>query len=378
MRILYLINSLSAGGAEIHLLALTREMIQRGHTVHLCVLTNKTVGGSRNLTQEFIQTGTKLTFLSDSIANKLHEVVRWIRLYRLVKKYQPDLLHSHLPRSDFAAVLIKKVFPRCVWICTLHDAHIKGNYSGYWIFHYLSQVWRVSDHVIAVSSAVSDWAALQIKISANKMSVIHHGIQCQGISTVEQRSVSTVDPRHRYISCLARYEPRKGIEYLIRAMPKILSHVPNARLIVAGSNPNAYKECLLSLAIELKVDPYISFQDFCEDPVNFLAASEMFAFASISEGFGLVLLEAMRAGLPIVASNIEPINQIVLQNKTGLLVEPKDPSAFADAIVHILKNPQIGQRMGQEGHHRCVSHFSEEVMANTVEDLYLQLFEQHK
>ena len=375
MRILYLTNSLSAGGAEIHLLALAREMTQRGHTVHVCVLTRETVGGSRNLTQEFIQTGAEITFLSDSLVNKLQEVVRWIRLYRLVKVYQPDLLHSHLPRSDFAAVIIKKMFPRCIWICTLHDAHIKGNYSGYWIFHYFSKVWRVSDHVIAVSSAVFDWATRQIKIPANKMSVIHHGIQCQGISMPEQRAVSTLDPRYRYIGCLARYEPRKGIEYLIRAMPEILSHFPHARLIVAGSNPNGYKEHLVSLATELKVDAYISLQDFCENTVAFFDSLEIFAFASISEGFGLVLLEAMRAGLPIVASNIAPINQIVLQNETGLLVEPKDSSAFSEAIIHLLKNPQVGQQMGQEGHHRCVTHFSEEVMANTVEALYLQLLE---
>ena len=168
MRILYLINSLSAGGAEIHLLALAREMTQRRHTVHVCVLTRETVGGSRNLTQEFIQTGAEITFLSDSLVNKLQEVMRWIRLYRLVKVYQPDLLHSHLPRSDFAAVIIKKIFPRCIWICTLHDAHIKGNYSGYWIFHYLSKVWRVSDHVIAVSGAVFDWATRQIKSQQSK------------------------------------------------------------------------------------------------------------------------------------------------------------------------------------------------------------------
>jgi glycosyltransferase involved in cell wall biosynthesis len=375
MRILYLINSLSAGGAEIHLLALAREMIKRGHTVHVCVLTRETVGGARNLTQEFIQTGAEITFLSDSLANILQEVVRWVRLYRFVKVYQPDLLHSHLPRSDFAGVIIKKIFPRCVWICTLHDAHIKGNYSGYWIFHYFSKVWRVSDHVIAVSSAVFDWATRQIKIPANKMSVIHHGIQCQGISMREQRTVSTLDPRYRYIGCLARYEPRKGIEYLIRAMPKIIGQCPNARLAVAGSNPNGYKESLLSLATELNVDAYISFQDFCEEPVDFLSALEVFAFASISEGFGLVLLEAMRAGLPIVASNIAPINQIVLQNETGLLVESKDPAAFAEAIVHLLRDPHVGQRMGQEGHNRCVNHFSEEVMAHTVETLYFQLLE---
>ena len=112
---------------------------------------------------------------------------------------------------------------------------------------------------------------------------------------------------------------------------------------------------------------------FESDVPAFLHTLDVFALASRSEGFGQVLIEAMAAGKPVVASRIAPLTEIVVDGDTGLLVEPENPKAFAEAIVWLLTHPNVAQQMGRRGQKRVRDHFSAEQMAAETLALYQQV-----
>ena len=129
---------------------------------------------------------------------------------------------------------------------------------------------------------------------------------------------------------------------------------------VTGSDPNNYAQEMMRLADKLGVGHVVDIQGFCDTPIDFLRRLDVYAFASISEGFGIVLLEAMAEGLPIVASNIYPINHIIIDDETGILVSPTKPDEFAVAIMRLINDQTMKDRIGVAGMKRCRNEFTEQ------------------
>lgn len=371
MRIMYVINSFGAGGAERHLLALVDYMIRCGHAVRVVALTGCIAGGAKDMSAEFMATGATTTTLDYIGAKAFRDIGRWFKLVGLVRKESPEIIHSHLPRADFAASIAKALVPKIVWISTIHDAYIKGVYSGYWIFPWLGWNWRRANHVVAVSGHARRWALENFRLPEARISVIYHGIA--GAPAAGVRDDNRERQQSCVIGCLARFEPRKGISTLIRAMVGVCAKFPSARLMLAGSDPAGYAKEMRTLADSLKIGHAIEIRGFCNTPFDFLRTLDVFAFASASEGFGIVLLEAMTVGLPIVASDIYPINHIVVDEHTGLLANPDDPEAFASAIISLLEDPERARAMGEAGRRRCAEEFSEKRMTESIGNLYLDL-----
>lgn len=366
MRIVYLVNTLGAGGAEAHLLNLVRDMMRRGYKVWIVILSKKVLGGAANLEQEFDKTGAKVICLRSFF---LGDVGRWFCLARLLRQLNPDILHSHLPRSDMAASIAKAVDGSFFWVSTIHDAYAKDKYSGYWIFPFVKWNWARGDYFIAVSNNARIWGMQTLGLLASKTEVIYHGIEAPD-SLPAPRAINDAPMT---IGCLARFEKRKGIATLVRAMVVVRKHFPEAKLFLAGSDPTGYSAVIKNLAYSLDLSNNVEILGFCSTPLDFLRRLDVFAFASISEGFGMVLIEAMSEGCPIVASDIYPINHIVQHGKTGILVTPDDPEAFALAIIEMLGRPEKRLAMGAAGHRRCIQEFSLEKSLNKTHELYVRL-----
>ena len=205
----------------------------------------------------------------------------------------------------------------------------------------------------------------------NKSSIIYHGVDATMEGSRAPREIGWNN--EILIGCLARYEPRKGIATLIKAMVTVRQKFPRARLVVAGSNPHGYAEELCELAKKLHLEHAVDIGEFCDTPHAFMREIDIFAFASVSEGFGIVLLEAMAAELPIVASDIYPLNYIVKQKETGLLASPNDDIGFSAAILELISNSKLAAQMGQAGRKRCSEYFSKKKMLTLTDNLYHDL-----
>jgi glycosyltransferase involved in cell wall biosynthesis len=161
-------------------------------------------------------------------------------------------------------------------------------------------------------------------------------------------------------------------------MPTILREIPGACLHIAGHDLLGYGRTLEALIDKIGLDGCVRLVGFKRDVPSFMHALDVFAFASRTEGFGQVVIEAMAAGKPVVASRIPPLTEIVVDRETGLLAEPDNPEAFAQGITWLLSHPDEAQEMGRRGLERVQNHFSAERMAAETLALYETVLSQRR
>ncbi|HWI61032.1 MAG TPA: glycosyltransferase family 4 protein [Symbiobacteriaceae bacterium] len=170
------------------------------------------------------------------------------------------------------------------------------------------------------------------------------------------------------LSALGRLQTEKGFDVLLRAMAELKGE---ARLLLGGEG--LLEAELPRLAAELGVADIVEFRGFVTDVPRFMAASGLFVLSSRSEGLGLVLVEAMAAGRPVVATRVGGVPEVVVDGETGLLVPPEDPGALAAAARRLLSDPALAARMGEAGRRRAQVVFSAGRMAELTAALYEEL-----
>ena len=368
-KIIYVIKSLRAGGAERHLFDVANDLRLDGWSVSVVILTSSTPGDATDMAVQFRAAGIDVITLDTKGYGFWYEPVRWFRLLLFVRKLQPDLMHSHLPRPDFAAGLVKKLLTKVVWVSTVHDAYIRGVYSAHWAEPILRIGWRRCDRIIAVSTYVENWIKEDSKLSPMKVLVIPHGIDVSAVNRALKKDEGRVTNR---VGTLARFEKRKGLMTLIKAAPSIVSECPKTKLVFAGNDPHGYSNDLIQESRRLSIDHHVEILQFVNDPMGYLHSLDVFVHASEAEGFGIVVLEAMAVGLPVVASDIEPLNQIVEDGVTGFLVPPGDHNGFAAAVSSLLKNVELRSRMGMAGKRRVEIYFDRKGSFERLKALYTE------
>ena len=367
MKILHLITTLAGGGAEFHLLTLCRYQKKQGLEVVVACLSEFGKNG-RSLRRDFENEGIRVLRLCDGHRFELRS---FARIARLVETEQPDIFHTHLPRADLTGALARFLHPSIVWICSLHGIY-SDNWSARWSVPLLRFLWSRADAIICISYAVSDWLTAG-GMPADNAKVIYYGIE------PDKFSQPRVDLRKEWalngstiIGCIGRLEPRKGHVCLIEAMAALSKRLPNVLLLIAGHDSWGYGLTLERRIDELGLRKRVRLIGFQDDVVSFLSALDVFAFATSSEGFGQVLIEAMAMAKPVVASRIPPLNEIVVDGETGSLAECGSPNSFAEAIARLLMDPEKRERMGANGRERVRTHFTAERMNQETVLLYEQ------
>jgi len=365
MKILHLITTLAGGGAEFHLLTLCRYQRKQGIDVVVACL-SEFGKDNRSLRRDFEGEGIRVVRLCDSHRFELRSI---FRIVRLVDKEQPDIFHTHLPRADLIGALARFLNPSVAWVCSVHAIY-SDDWSGRWSLPLLELLWRRADAIICISHAVSDWLVCR-GIPAGKPKVIHYGIEPKKFC--EPRMNLRKDwalNESLIIGSLGRLEPRKGHDCLIESMAVLNELLPNVLLLIGGHDSWGYQITLQRRIDELGIGERVRLIGFQNDVVSFLSALDVFAFASQSEGFGQVVIEAMAAGKPVVASKIPPLTEIIVNQETGLLVEPQNPVIFAEALSRLLSSPQARRQMGSRGRQRVEKFFTAKRMTKQTLALY--------
>ncbi len=370
MKVLHLINTLSAGGAELHLLTLCRHLKRLG--VECTVAYLKEVRGSRPLRSDFEAAGVPAFDLGGDGVGLARP---WFRLHHLLKWEKPDILHTHLPRADLLGFLSRLGgFPDS-WVCSLHGIYA-NHWRGRWALPLFGAVWRRADRIIAISEAVKNWLVQDYKVQPEKVQVVYYGIEPERWASPVQdlRAIWGLEGKP-LVGTVGRLEPVKGHDLLIRAMPSVVRQFPEATLLIAGHDPQGYGRVLERLVRQLGVESHVRFLGFQNDIPSFLRAIDVFAFASRSEGFGQVVIEAMAAGKPVVVSRIAPLTEIVTDGETGLHADLENPESFGEKIVWLLSHREEAHAMGKRGQEVVRQQFSAETMAFQTLSIYHQLLQ---
>lgn len=181
----------------------------------------------------------------------------------------------------------------------------------------------------------------------------------------------------RVVTVVGRIMRRKGIDIFLEAMARLISENPDLYGLIVGDveiTDVGLDAELQRLAGQLNISDHILFAGHREDVPRLLLASDLLCFVpTLAEPFGRVLVEGMAAGLPVIGARSGAIPDIVVENETGLLVEPTDPEAQAAAIRQILVNPELARQMGEAGRQRASEHFSIERQIAQLDDLYAEV-----
>jgi glycosyltransferase involved in cell wall biosynthesis len=361
LRVLHLVNTLSAGGAELHLLALCRAQREASiDPVVACLREN--VVGSVSLRGRFEALGIPVLRLCADNRIDWRFVAK---LPRLIREQRIDLVHTHLPRADIGAMAVRRMLGVPV------VASVHGLYCDRWFGRMarpaMAFAYRSADAVIAISGRVADWLCDDLGLPPSRVHRIHYGID----PTPFRRALEAGSASGFVIGSVGRLEPGKGFETLIQALPLVRDAIPTARLRIAGHDPLGHGPRLTELARSLGLaDGAVELVGFVGDVPRFLSEIDVFAFASTSEGFGQVVIEAMAAERPMVVSNIAPLTEIVVAGTTGVLAAPGDAGAFGRAIRSLLERPSWARTMAAEGARRVETTFTIDVMLERTVSVY--------
>lgn len=300
-------------------------------------------------------------------------LVGFAQIERLLARERFDVVHTHTSVGGLYGRLAARLHRVPVKIWTIHGYASHPGIPG-WLQGPLQRVERaldpLTDHYIAISRAMCEEGIRKRIFTREKVTVIPNGLDLGTIPLLPPRSRAA--RRAGPVICtVARLEPQKGVEFLIRAMPAVLQRLPAARLRIAGDGP--LRGRLEALCHRLGVAARVEFLGWRQDVAAVLAEADLFCVPSLWEGFGLTLVEAMAAGRAVVASRVDGIPEVVEDGVTGTLVPPADPAALAAALAGLLEDPDRLDRMGAAGRARAEQRFDHRRMLEAYGVLYQRL-----
>lgn len=359
MRLLFVADSLDVGGAERHVASLASALARRGHIVTLAC----SVDGALMPLAE--QAGVLVRpLMRHLVKRRLHPIFAW-KLARLVRQSPFDLVHAHMYASAIASAyaLLGTSIPLVI------TEHSQANWRSPRARRSSQWFYGQAKHIIAVSREIGRRLIEQDNVPYNQVSVI--------MNALSPLSAQHTDiPPHlpalvgdaTLVAVAARLQPEKGVVYFLEAAARILQVLPHIHFLVIGDGP--LRRELQAYAKLLHVQERVHFLGFRLDAQTLIALSDVLVIPSLTEGTPLVALEAMAAGVPVVASAVGGIPEQIRHRCEGLLVPPGDVAALTEAILTLLQHPTWAQQLGEAGRQRSLSHFNFATMVRETEAVY--------
>jgi len=365
-KIFYLITELERGGAEILLLDLVKALPKEKFDIKVGYLR-----GQGTLSDEFKANNIDVTFFN---IRSRFDIIGIFKLVNFLKRHCFDIVHTHLIDADIFGCIAAKIAKVPVIVSTKHntDTFRKKKMPAVWLDTFLA---NNSTKVIAVSAAVKDFLIKFQKINPNNIEIIHNGVDLRKINrTIDIKQAKTalgINPDDHVVGCIARFDEQKGHRYLVEAMDKVSAKIKHVFFVFVGVGELEAK--IKERINQLNLNDKVKFLGQRDDINNILSALDVFVLPSVWEGLGIVLLEAQAACLPVVATKVDGIVEVVKDGVTGLLVPAKDAQSLAAAIINLIEDHDKACRYGKNGREFVSQNFSIEKMTKKIETLYHNL-----
>lgn len=351
-RILFVIESLAEGGTERSLVELLPGLLAAGHRPKIAVLFHRD-----GLEDQVRELGIEVLLIPGQ------SWLGWVLgLRRVLRETAPDLVHSMLFRSD--------VVSRLATIGTgrrLLGSLVDTPYDPVRSDDPATVAWKLAtarhldawtgrvltDHFHAVSETVKRAAVERLRLAPNRITVIPRGRDRDrlghpsGERRMRARQRLGIRPEERIILNVGRQQFQKGQRHLVAAIPQVIAAEPRAVFLISGRRGGASKE-IERLRDELRIGNRLRLLGHRDDVPELLAAADIFVSPTLYEGMPGAILEAMAMGLPIVASNISSVREVV-EEGSSLLVERGNEGALGSAITCLLAEPELARRFGERG-----------------------------
>lgn len=297
------------------------------------------------------------------------------RLSLALRREKISLVHVNSLWNIYGAPAAKLAGIPAVW----HIREMPAMGLSTRLLHFWVRAW--ADWTICISKAVArDWSHGQGKSS--KLAVIYDGIDAKGygetigfpLQSMQERLDLPLDSAW-VIGTVGSLTWRKGVDIFLQAAARVLQQDGSGAFVIAGSG--MLEEELKRLSRQVGVNAKVRFLGHISENemARLYRVLDIFALASFNEPYGMVLLEAMACGKPVVATKVGGIPEIVVDSETGLLVPPKDPEALSEAMLTLLRNPDLCRRMGDAGRRRVKQNFTWDRTMAQLQGLYAELLQ---
>jgi glycosyltransferase involved in cell wall biosynthesis len=368
MRVLHIIKGLGLAGAETHLIILLAGLREREIDARLMLWVSPTRQAD--------------DVMAAAQARGI-PVERWImpghiaprffwRLLRHLRRERPDILHTHLVHAETYGIPAARLAGIQHVVNSSHNDDPFRRSTPFRIWNRL--LWRFVSRGIAISGAIKKFLVEVEGAQEDQIQVIHYGLRPSETSSAPNlRAELGLPPSARLIGSVCRLVPQKGLMYALSAFGALAEEFPDLHYAIAGDGP--LRGELEAQAKSLGVSERVHFLGWRADAPAVMRNFEVFVAPSLWEGFGLVFLEAMAGAVPILASNISAIPEIVENGTTAFTVPPSDANVLAEALRKLLHDPLLAQQMGSAGRARLETVFSEEAMIEKTAALYKSLMQ---
>jgi len=354
--VLEIIGDPSLAGAPRHLLSIVENLDTEKFSIHVICPPGPLAGEIRHLRRHL-----DLEIIGMHSRMDLKAISK-IRSH--IKHLKPDIIHVHGTRAGSLGRLaaiglnIPVIYTEHLWTNEFKLGVIMTffHYIGNWFLDLFTNL------NIAVSFAVKDFL-INAKIShEDKIIVIYNGI----VPSNEKAKIFA--EKEIRLATVATLNRQKGIQYLIRALPKIRQEFPNVSLEIIGDGP--YKRELVSEVKKYHLEKAVQFSGFIADVEKSLVKTDLYVQPSLSESFGLAIVQAMNVGLPVVATNTGGIPEVVTEGKSGYLVPSQNADKLAKAILDLLREPPKAKEMGEMAKKEVKLKFNLDDMIKELEQTY--------
>ena len=362
MRVAYVITRADdIGGAQVHVSDLADHLRRTGHA-------SVVISGRRGpLTERLEARGIEHIEVPDLVRSirPLSDLRAVLQIRRALRDWGPDLVSTHSSKAG----LLGRIAARSLDIPVLFTAHGWAFTPGTPLVSRTAYRWierafaPLAARIITVSRYDAQLAA-QAGISADRLRAVHNGMP--DTDSVGRAELAGDEPR---IVMVARFGPQKDHDTLFRALAR-LTDVPWKLALVGDGEGRPLAE---ARARELGIADRVEFRGRSDDVGAVLAESQVFALISNWEGFPRSILEAMRAGLPVVASDVGGVSESVEEGRTGLLVPRGDDRTLADRLRKLVDSPSERGALGREARHRFVEEFEFRTMAERTLEVYAEV-----
>lgn len=368
MRVVHIIKVIRIAGAEQHLLTLLAGLRDRRVDVSLLLLVEPD-----NDMSDYVAQLQSLNIPVERIVIRHHaDVGLLFRLLREIRSLKPDIVHTHLIHADFYGILAARLSGVPLVLTSRHNDDA---------FRYRTPVklanrllWRLVNAGIAISDSI---ARFSIKVEGAPTPVMHriyYGLDAHRPPHNHDSARNALMqelrlPAHTIIvGMVCRLVEQKGVRYGLDAFAQIAADFPHAHLLVVGEGP--LKAELQAAVTRPGLVSKVHFLGWRADVPILLAGLDVLLAPSLWEGFGLVMLEAMAQQIPVIASGVSAIPEVINDQETGLLVAPRDVPELAAALSQLLADAPLRRHMGLLGRDRMERHFSAARMVDETVSLY--------
>ena len=354
MRILQVCSVTTFGGGERHVADLSRALADRGHELYAATIPGSPLAAELS----FLTDGRTLALSRRNYLKNLKSLNGFIRAHGI------EIVHAHAARDYHLAALAVRLASRGRLVLTRHVLFPLRPIN--------KPLLRSASRVIAVSQAVAESLRRNGVIESSKITVVHNGIDTDRFNQPGAHSGDSPV----LVGTVGHLAPIKGQDIFVRAAALISASHPRVHFVVIGEDKSpqmVHRRSLENLVAELGLNGIVSMPGWSDDMPRVLSSLTLFVSAARSEPFGLAIVEAMAAGLPIVATASEGALEIIEDGLTGKLVPSGDPEALAEAIKDLLDDPLECSRLGRNARLAARERYGLARMASDTERVYCEV-----